>query len=707
MTRTRTSVLLTALLVVSAVTAGITGATMSDAETTYQAQDDGLGSVAVGSEEVFWSGQFLRFSGGEQNASEVWAIRRVENGQVGQLATEVLLDGNGSAVFSSSDLDGRYVVVDGNERPVVFQNGVAQRTGDVNDAAFEITNQSLDVTFADATVRNDDSPEARTDLQLESNRAGYGFYLFSDQLSASQLADVFSSVEVRDGRAVATRNASDDAGFAANFTGVEPGTYNVTVFTSDGTAQSDATISVTEPVEGTASLADGSITEQRGDVVRFNVNFDGTDRATVSLGSEQVRYLSRFTVVDANEDGVATVEIDTFRAGLSPDSPGISVVGEDNLTDFQLVTDPVPGRLDAATYPIEVSVGATRSDVGSILLSERSTEGIQVWTAPDRANVGNATRLSEVATQDQNVAYQDWAIVQVQASGLYSYVQNLSDLNDNETGLSMNLLRVGEINVPSEQVPLDRANLVVDEENDQFFLVIDSNELDRDTTYRANFTITDANPYVSADNTTSLVTNFTVVERNVTFDQPVEVASASDVTISGESSVAAGTELTIEATNTGQNPFLKRQTATVSEDGTWEATFDFSDVSPNTNFTVSTNEPQANATGTVVSGEGAGDGDAGEETTPADEETTPAADGETTAAEETPDDEETPADEETEEADGATDAETETPAAEDDTTTTETTTVEASAPASGFGPVSLLVGLAVLLAGSAFAARRR
>jgi hypothetical protein len=738
MTRTGTSVLLTALLIVAALTAGVSIGASAD-----QAQNDNA-APTVESGEVFWQGQFLRFSASEANASEVWSIRAVEDGNVGSLVTEVLLDGTGSAMFATGNLQGEFVVVNADNEPVVFDNGEAQRVGSVSDASFEVTTQTLDVSFEDAVALNDQSSDAVTDLRLDSNRAEYGFYLFSDGLSASQLADVFESAEVRDGRAVTTRNASDEDVFEANFSGVEAGTYNLTIVTTDGTAQDTATIRVSEPVEGSAALANATVTEQRGDVVRFNVTFDGADRTTVELGSRDVGYLARFTVVDADGDGEATVEFNTFEAGLSPDAPGVSVAGDDELADFQLVTDPVPDQLDAATYTVQLSVGAARTDVGSIGLIERSTEGIQVWTAPDRESVESASERTEVATQDDEIAHEDWVIVQVQASGLYGYVQNLSDLNSNETGLSMTLTDLGEINVEPTEVPLNQSQLVVDEQNDQFFLVLDSNALEQGPTYNANFTVTAANPYVSAENASSYETNFTVVERAVSFDEPVEAPASSDATISGSSTLAPGTELEIEAANTRDNPFLERETATVSEDGTWEATFDFSDVPEGANFEVTIDEPEANATGVIVAGEGEQEEQEEQvETTPAGE-TTPAEEETTPAEEEEEEEETTPAEEEEEDELGdeeETTPEETTPAAEetaadeeeDETTTTTTTTATTTtteedqenqqdqeggeeqadeddtgaAPAPGFGPVSVLLALVALLAAGLLAARRR
>jgi len=371
-----------------------------------------------------------------------------------------------------------------------------------------------------------------------------------------------------------------------------------------------------------------------------------------------------------------------------------------------------------------VSVGSTRTAVGSLTLNERSTDGVQIWTAPDRAGVGSVSQLTGVATQTDTVAFQDWAIVQIEASGLSGYVQNLSELNNDSTGLSMTLTDLGGRNVEPTEVSLDRGQFLVDEENDKYFLVIDSNALEQNATYRANFTVSDANPYVEAGNGTSYVTNFTVVERNASFDEPVEVPASSDATISGTSTAAPGTELNVEATNTADAPFLKRGTATVQEDGTWEVSLDFSDVAEGTNFTVSIDDPEANATGTVVSGaEGqAGAQDAetetpeetAEETTTA-PETTPADEGE--AGDEGDEDGAAGADEETtpEEEAGADEEETTT---EETTTTTTTTTTEeeeqanqddeaGTAPAPGFGPVSVLLAVVALLAAGLLAVRRR
>jgi hypothetical protein len=735
---------LTVLLVGASLTAGV-----SSAGIAYQAQDDGPSEAAVDSDEVFWQGQFLELSAGEANASEVWSVRSVDDGEVGGLVTEVLLDDSGSATFGTTGLDGQYVIVDEQGEPVAFENGSAVGRADVSDAGWEVAVQTLNATFDEATVRNDDSAEARVDLRIESNRADYPIRFFSEQLSAEEIADVFADVEVQDGQAVATRTVGDDTVFDANFSGVEAGTYNVTVAAADASARDTASIVVSEPVEGSASLANATVVEQRGDVARFNVTLDGTDEATVTVGSRGVGYLARFGVVDEDGDGQVAVEVNTYRAGQANQS-GISAVGEDNVTGYELQTDPIPGRLDVATYPIRTFVGGQQTAVGTLILEEPSIDGVRVWTAPDVADVQSPSQLTDIVAQDDTIAYQDLAVVEIRASGLAGYVQNLSDLNGNETGLSMTLTRGAEMNVPETEVPLDQATLIHDEGNDQLFLVFDSTRLEQDVTYTANFTVTERNPYVSAQNASSYTADFTVVERTASFDEPIEVPASSDAAITGSSTVAPGTELTVQVESVGANPFFDRQTVEVGEDGSWEAAFDLSGVSNGTEFTATIDDPAANATGVVVT-EGAAEGEetAAEETTEVEEDaeaTTAAADDdaeatteaaeedaeETTEADEDAADEETTAADEEEDAaeatteaeadaeattaadgeDAAADEETETPDGEADATdeeTVETTTEEevASASTPGFGPVVVVLAAALALAGAALVARRR
>ena len=61
---------------------------------------------------------------------------------------------------------------------------------------------------------------------------------------------------------------------------------------------------------------------------------------------------------------------------------------------------------------------------------------------------------------------------------------------------------------------------------------------------------------------------------------------AEGQTIHGQTDLSAGTELSVRLRSSGENPFLKSQTATVDDAGAFEATFDLSVVDGGTSFQV-------------------------------------------------------------------------------------------------------------------------
>jgi PGF-CTERM protein len=103
----------------------------------------------------------------------------------------------------------------------------------------------------------------------------------------------------------------------------------------------------------------------------------------------------------------------------------------------------------------------------------------------------------------------------------------------------------------------------------------------------------------------SVSSSFEVVEQTAEFDvnsdDAVEVESDSDQMISGETSLAPGTEITVRARASGDNPFLKTETARVNADGTFSATLNFSNVAEGTNFTASVREVDDTETDGIVS----------------------------------------------------------------------------------------------------------
>lgn len=64
----------------------------------------------------------------------------------------------------------------------------------------------------------------------------------------------------------------------------------------------------------------------------------------------------------------------------------------------------------------------------------------------------------------------------------------------------------------------------------------------------------------------------------------LELEAAADQVVHGETRLDAGTEVTIRLRSAGEHPFLETAEATVTEHGTFEATFDLSDAEPGARF---------------------------------------------------------------------------------------------------------------------------
>ncbi|WP_242492755.1 BGTF surface domain-containing protein [Halogeometricum borinquense] len=87
-------------------------------------------------------------------------------------------------------------------------------------------------------------------------------------------------------------------------------------------------------------------------------------------------------------------------------------------------------------------------------------------------------------------------------------------------------------------------------------------------------------------------------------DGKVVVESAENQTIAGTTDLEAGTNVTVRVASSGdtQPPFLKTDTATVGEDGGFEATFDFSEQNASDTFEVTVDSDSSS--GMVAEAEG-------------------------------------------------------------------------------------------------------
>jgi len=348
-----------------------------------------------------------------------------------------------------------------------------------------------------------------------------------------------------------------------------------------------------------------------------------------------------------------------------------------------------------------------------LFIDERSTNGLTVWTAAD-SSVGDITGEDAddqpdaiaqaiedgLITEADGVAYDDYSIHQLEISGFDGLLErannnlggdadveqqflNLTELSTGADGDSAVQLRIRETrssvgpNANRRTVNLSASDLVIvpDSDNDQYFLLIDTDaivlgddqdSLDEETDYEfdVKFELRDER-LLDVDEEDDLEefyqrvdTVFEVVEREAALDvndeDLIEVEAAEEQEITGTTNIAPGSEVSIRVRGQGDARFSKSVSEIVVDtDGTFAGVLDFSDRAVDDEFRatlrntgVPGDSPQED--GIVVASVGE----------PADDDEEPADEEEPVDDEEEPvDDEEAPTDDD-EVDDGGTDDET-------------------------------------------------
>ncbi|PSQ51703.1 hypothetical protein BRD20_10420 [Halobacteriales archaeon SW_8_65_20] len=327
------------------------------------------------------------------------------------------------------------------------------------------------------------------------------------------------------------------------------------------------------------------------------------------------------------DDSVVSVE--------SPDQAIDSISAEDVEANGQ-----TNSPLAASDYNLAAYVGGEEQTVGTLIVNERSATGMNLWTAPASsfdsvaAPAGVYSAIDDGAiTQSDEIAAGDTLVHQIQIEGVYGALAaedtetpeqaliNLlttstgTDVDDDgdETALSLSMVQAGSSpNQDPKRLALseskDALNVVLDDANNTVFVNVNTADAQffrsQEDDYSSGDTLVSASTGetfdvtltlepesgLTADDMTeeSLSATFEVVERSgeINNGDPVMVEPGTDQVISGETSIAPGTEVTMRARATGDNPFLVSTTTTVAQNGTFEGAFDFSEVSNNTSFTV-------------------------------------------------------------------------------------------------------------------------
>ncbi|WP_442905083.1 DUF7282 domain-containing protein [Haladaptatus sp. ZSTT2] len=615
-------------------------------------QDDA--DETLESSNTYWQGQELFVSGSDLGLSEdtTLQIRRVDSdSEVAGLVTEFTLDEDQAALIDTDNLDGEYVITsDSNTVHEVDSNGQLQAgvtgsdTANVDAASWEVAVQTL------TTETDEDDTEvlqeSTAQIDVTSNRGSFQLDVTAEGLDSEDLEEIFNQgdntfvSENEDDDEVTLQVSGDDEIFA-NFSEFDTvGDYTFDFEVNDTTASDSASVTVNE-LDTDISFAQSVTTEEVGDNAEITINMEDSTEAWVFIGGEDVNYLESVHVVDDDEDGEVVLEMNTFLAGQGAgasddayDVAGDDVLGDEGVTRYDSsdfddieIDSSLSNRLAAGDYDLRVASSGDidadgdvedEKDVGTLALRERSTDGIQTWVAPDgAANSDDLEDLLGEVSESNTVVKGDRLVVQVEASGLYGYVEDedLSTLAGQ--GLQLKFEQTNP-DANQEEVIIDQDDLATlspsegqlytDEDNNTFFVVIDTGAIDAmedGQEHEVSFSVVgedseisddelggEFNPYVDDEEEQTVTTDLSIEDAEAEFDNlqdgDLVVPKSSSAAVTGTSNLAPGTELTVRLRSSNSNsPFLKSDTVEVQTDGTFSAEFDMSDVAAGAEFDAS------------------------------------------------------------------------------------------------------------------------
>lgn len=353
----------------------------------------------------------------------------------------------------------------------------------------------------------------------------------------------------------------------------------------------------------TGRFGDRVVSVHRGDVIGITIANAKNHR--VVLGSDDTGFRASFRVTS----GSTTVRLNTYKAGQGnyPDSEVIWAESG-SIANVDLQHGSIGKPLEVGRYPMNVSYNGTESDVGAFLVTQRSTNHSSGWALPEGFEIDEETTAHAVASAGQNrsnnlsIASGDWLAIEVDASGLYGILEK--EGLDGDDGISIEFV---EQNPPPNRDPNtfegdEAAHLVADPENGRFFLLVDTrrHDIEPGDVYDATFRVAPDSGLVGEDETTT--TTFRVLEREteIFYRGRKLIANPSGKTkIAGNATMVAGTTFRVRVKNTGSHPFLEAKMVEVADDGSFEATFDFSSYPRGTNFTITIPETGLSVPGMV------------------------------------------------------------------------------------------------------------
>ena len=357
--------------------------------------------------------------------------------------------------------------------------------------------------------------------------------------------------------------------------------------------------------EANAQFDQSTYSEETGDIAEFTVEMENTDSAQVELVEANNNYNATLNVTDADGDGEVTVYFNTYLAGEDNQNAFYTAENSNDTVSVTVNEDTTgDSRLLPADFTLQLYVGEDDAreevDVATLALTEGSISAVATGVAPSDATLESVEDITTATTAGNEVAEGDNLVVAFKASGVFGAI----DVGEFEDHFNFVLEQTNDQYDDGVELTSNNYQIVEDPENDRFFVVLNTNDLEAGGEYELTLEpatgdngVIDSLYFIDDEEYKKgsgviVSTEFSVVERmiEVTGDFDKEdhllVPNSEEATITGESNAAPGTDITVRLRATGEDPFLMSQTVQVQEDGSVEAAFDLSEHQVDQEFTV-------------------------------------------------------------------------------------------------------------------------
>ncbi|MFC7204202.1 ArtA-dependent S-layer glycoprotein [Haloferax namakaokahaiae] len=579
-----------------------------DFEVEYNVSDDS-GNTVTGTKDVTFAPVFVN---GTNNATAYKGsvVAVVSNSTNSDVEVNAVDDDNSYQFDGSTGTASKVFLFKTSNRDL----GEYEFTFDGQTSSVDVRDLGLDVTVDELNVTDEDDVTGTVTANAGGRTVDVVVLDEDDEEVASDSV---------------TLNGQGEGDFNVETLDAGEYTIEVTDVLSGVTVSSD-TVTVTKAADSSADFETSVVTEQVGDIAEVTVSLTGTSTANVTIGSDDVGYTAEVEVSDEDDDGEVVLLFNTYQPNVAG---SFTADGDDEVTDTNITTEvPSGDLLDAGDYDLEVATGGDADNVGTLVLEERSTDSQAIWTAPTGTDVADAADVYDAiengnVTESSEIANGDIVVHQISATGLEGAfeAESFDDLAGTQFNITVEQTNPGP-NRKAKVLGINStsATVIADGENDTYFVVYDLDDVSASRTdfysnasgvtqlsvadgdsFNATFTVLEDGDLTEEEDGESVSADFDVVEPEISLDNDeITVNAAAGQTISGTATVAPGTALTFRVRSSGdtQPRFLKTGTAYVQADGTFSATFDFSEQAVDDTFDVTVSVDSGDAADATAEG---------------------------------------------------------------------------------------------------------